>query len=126
MRFFECTNCRKRTKCTKGIPQTGCEGCGKHDAWKRCGARPGRGPAEGPRDKQFVAAVSEVSITNNPKSTCSQGIRNTSDYNCRGRHFFFSMFAFAVNKWLVYPDPAIAKRDVLVSLTNFSEIVRYS
>ncbi|CAB1115167.1 unnamed protein product [Ectocarpus sp. CCAP 1310/34] len=59
LRFFECTNCRKRCSSTERVPRTGCESCGRHDMWKRCGARPGRGPAEGPRDKRFVAALSE-------------------------------------------------------------------
>ncbi|CAN0204685.1 unnamed protein product [Scytosiphon promiscuus] len=59
LRFFECTNCRKRRSSTDRMPQTGCEGCGRHNMWKRCGARPGRGPADGPRDKRFVAAMSE-------------------------------------------------------------------
>eukprot|EP00903_Cladosiphon_okamuranus_P008107 g7814.t1 len=59
LRFFECTNCRKRCSSTERVPLTGCESCGRHNMWKRCGARPGRGPAEGPRDKRFVAAMSE-------------------------------------------------------------------
>eukprot|EP00752_Nemacystus_decipiens_P001893 g1823.t1 len=59
LRFFECTNCRKRCSSTERVPQTGCESCGRHNMWKRCGARPGRGPAEGSRDKRFVTAVSE-------------------------------------------------------------------
>lgn len=62
LRFFECTNCRKRCSSTERVPRTGCESCGRHDMWKRCGARPGRGPAEGPRDKRFVAALSEVGV----------------------------------------------------------------
>lgn len=60
LRFFECTNCRRRKSCTDRIPQTGCEFCGKHE-WKPCGAHPGRGHAEDSRDKRFVAAMSEVS-----------------------------------------------------------------
>ncbi|CAM9990194.1 unnamed protein product [Sphacelaria rigidula] len=59
LRYFECTNCRRRMQTTERVPQLGCEGCGKHNEWKRCGARPGRGCAEGPRDKRFVTAMSE-------------------------------------------------------------------
>lgn len=71
LRFFECTNCRKRRSCTERMPQTGCDGCGAHNSWKRCGARPGRGQADGPRDKRFVTAVSEVG--GSPWSLLSRG-----------------------------------------------------
>ncbi|CAM9446894.1 unnamed protein product [Discosporangium mesarthrocarpum] len=57
--YFECTNCRRRCSSTERIPRVGCEGCGKHNAWQRCGAHNGRGPPTGERDKRFVAALSE-------------------------------------------------------------------
>ncbi|CAM9729663.1 unnamed protein product, partial [Choristocarpus tenellus] len=60
LRYFECTNCHRRCSSTERAgPQTGCENCGKHNAWQRCGAHSGKGPATGQRDKRFVAALSE-------------------------------------------------------------------